>query len=115
MFLMEYTGYGWTNDLPRQETKKPAPREDEAKAPKSKVTKTKAVCSFLKNGTCSRTLMSVIDNEYGHPMTLEEKATDPLAGGLMQGDTAFGPRGQLVAHSDVGERPTRHHIMVTAP
>ena len=39
---------------------------------------------FLKQGTCSRTLCYILNREFGHPMETEEKASDPLAGGIMQ-------------------------------
>ena len=39
---------------------------------------------FLKKGTCSRTLCFLLDREFGQPREDEERATDPLAGGLMQ-------------------------------
>lgn len=48
-------------------------------------TKLKTVCAFLKNGTCSKTLMTVLDRQLDHPLELEERATDPFAGGMMQG------------------------------
>ena len=41
--------------------------------------------AFLKNGTCSKTLMTVLDSAFGHPLPHEEHATNPLAGGLMRG------------------------------
>ena len=47
--------------------------------------KLKTVCAFFKNGSCSKTLMNVLDRQFDHPMELEEHATHPLAGGLMQG------------------------------
>jgi len=47
--------------------------------------KFKTVCAFLKNGTCSRTLMTVLDGEHSEELRPEELATDPLAGGLMHG------------------------------
>lgn len=43
------------------------------------------MAAFLKNGTCSKTLMTVMDRELEQVMPVEEAATDPLAGGLMQG------------------------------
>ncbi len=49
------------------------------------ITRSKTHCAFFKNGTCSRTLLTVLDEEFGQPMKLEELATDPLAGGMMQG------------------------------
>jgi len=39
---------------------------------------------FLKKGTCSQTLCYLLDREFGHLMENEERASDPLAGGLMQ-------------------------------
>jgi hypothetical protein len=40
--------------------------------------------AFLKKGTCSRTFFYILDREFGHPREEEEKATDPLAGGILQ-------------------------------
>jgi len=39
---------------------------------------------FLKKGTCSQTLCFLLDREFGHLQENEERATDPLAGGLLQ-------------------------------
>lgn len=39
---------------------------------------------FIKQGTCSRTFMYILNREFGHPMEIEEQAADPLAGGIMQ-------------------------------
>ena len=39
---------------------------------------------FLKKGTCSRTLYYMLNREFGHPRETEERAADPLAGGIMQ-------------------------------
>lgn len=50
-----------------------------------RVTKLRTLGTFLKRGACSTTLMTVLDRGYGHPMEIEERAADPLAGGLMQG------------------------------
>jgi len=38
----------------------------------------------LKKGTCSRTFFYILDREFGHPRDEEEKAIDPLAGGILQ-------------------------------
>jgi len=46
--------------------------------------KLKAKRTFLKKGTCSRTLFYLLDREFGHPRDAEEKAIDPLAGGILQ-------------------------------
>ena len=40
--------------------------------------------TFLKKGTCSRTFFYILDREFGHPQEEEEKAIDPLAGGILQ-------------------------------
>jgi len=39
---------------------------------------------FLKKGTCSQTLCYLLDREFGHVKENEERATDPLAGGIIQ-------------------------------
>src|SRR5210317_284859 len=39
---------------------------------------------FYKKGTCSRTFFYLLNREYKHPMDEEEKAVDPLAGGILQ-------------------------------
>jgi hypothetical protein len=39
---------------------------------------------FIKQGTCSRTFMYILNREFGNPMETEERAADPLAGGIMQ-------------------------------
>ncbi len=43
------------------------------------------VRTFLRLGTCSETLCHVLDRAYDQPLALEERAAQPLAGGLMQG------------------------------
>jgi hypothetical protein len=39
---------------------------------------------FLKKGTCSRTMFYILNREFGYPLETEERAADPLAGGIMQ-------------------------------
>jgi len=39
---------------------------------------------FLKKGTCSQTFFHILNREFGHIKETEERATDPLAGGIMQ-------------------------------
>ncbi|MEL0455720.1 C-GCAxxG-C-C family protein [Flavobacteriaceae bacterium SZ-1-7] len=39
---------------------------------------------FRKLGTCSRTLFFMLNREFGHLKDLEERASDALAGGIMQ-------------------------------
>lgn len=39
---------------------------------------------FFKLGTCSRTLFYILNREFGHPKEMEERAIDPLAGGIRQ-------------------------------
>lgn len=51
---------------------------------KSQGVKLKAKRTFLKKGTCSRTFVYMLNREFGHPMEEEEKALDPLAGGILQ-------------------------------
>ena len=46
--------------------------------------KLKAKRTFIKKGTCSRTFFYILDREFGHPKDDEEKAIDPLAGGILQ-------------------------------
>jgi len=54
------------------------------KAFKAKKAKLKGTRTFLKKGTCSRTFFHILDREFGHPLPEEEKAVDPLAGGILQ-------------------------------
>ena len=51
---------------------------------KSERVKLKAKRTFIKKGTCSRTFFYILDREFGHPRDEEEKAIDPLAGGILQ-------------------------------
>lgn len=39
---------------------------------------------FRKLRTCSRTFFYILNNEFGHPKELEERAADSLAGGILQ-------------------------------
>lgn len=39
---------------------------------------------FRKLGTCSRTFCHILNREFGHTKTLEERAADALAGGILQ-------------------------------
>ncbi len=39
---------------------------------------------FFKKGTCSRTLFFILNREFGFPLEAEERAVDPLAGGIIQ-------------------------------
>ena len=49
--------------------------------PKVKLRGTKRL--FVKLGTCSRTLCYILVREFGHLKEAEERALDPLAGGIM--------------------------------
>ena len=40
--------------------------------------------TFIKVGTCSQALLNVLDRAFDHPLKLEESASDPLAGGIVQ-------------------------------
>ncbi len=51
---------------------------------KSEGVKLKAKRTFIKKGTCSRTFFYLLDREFGYPLDDEEKAVDPLAGGILQ-------------------------------
>ncbi len=51
---------------------------------KSETVKLKAKRTFIKKGTCSRTFFYLLDREFGFPRDEEEKAIDPLAGGILQ-------------------------------
>jgi len=62
---------------------------------------------FIKKGTCSRTLFYILNREFGHPHEAEEKAIDPLAGGIMQNGYQCG---QLWgASAAVGAEAYRRH------
>ena len=39
---------------------------------------------FLKRGMCSEAMLAIVNNAYGHPMLNEEKASQPLVGGILQ-------------------------------
>ncbi len=43
----------------------------------------RTIGAFLKKGTCSETLCHVLNGAFVHPMRAEERATAPLAGGIM--------------------------------
>ena len=51
---------------------------------KPKKTNMKAKRTFIKKGTCSRTFFHLLNKEFGHPKEEEEKALNPLAGGILQ-------------------------------
>jgi len=51
---------------------------------KDEKVKLKAKRTYIKKGTCSRTFFYILDREFGHPRNEEEKAIDPLAGGILQ-------------------------------
>ncbi|MCP4219268.1 MAG: C_GCAxxG_C_C family protein [bacterium] len=46
-------------------------------------TKNDAKKLFLKLGTCSQTFFHILNREYGHLLDTEERASDPLCGGMM--------------------------------
>lgn len=49
-----------------------------------RISKWRTVRTFLKVGTCSETLINVLDRAYGEPLLLEERAAMPFAGGIVQ-------------------------------
>ncbi len=51
---------------------------------KSKKIKRDTKRVFLKMGTCSRTFFYILNREFGFPLENEERAADPLAGGILQ-------------------------------
>ncbi len=50
--------------------------------PKPKLRGTKKL--FIKKGTCSQLLMHILNREFGHLNEAQERAADPLAGGILQ-------------------------------
>ena len=54
------------------------------KKAKSKISSLGAARTLLKVGTCSETLLRVLNRAFDHPLEKEEHATAPLAGGIMQ-------------------------------
>ena len=50
----------------------------------SKTGKSDAKKVFRKLGTCSRTFFYILNREFGHTKEAEERAADPLAGGILQ-------------------------------
>ncbi len=51
---------------------------------KSQKIKLKTKRVFLKKGTCSRTFFYILNREFGYTLEDEERASDPLAGGILQ-------------------------------
>ena len=51
--------------------------------PKRSIPGRRGVAAFLRTGYCSQTLCRTLDREYGAPMIDEERASVPLAGGIM--------------------------------
>ncbi len=48
------------------------------------ITPARAVGTFLRRGMCSQTLLAAVNHAYGRPMRDEERASDPLVGGILQ-------------------------------
>jgi len=51
---------------------------------RSRISSMGTVGTFLTRGTCSQTLFCVLDRAFEHPLRAEERASDPLAGGIVQ-------------------------------
>jgi len=51
---------------------------------KDKRTKLRAKKIFLTKGACSNTFFYILNREFGHVKEMEERAIDPLAGGILQ-------------------------------
>ncbi|MEW5827170.1 MAG: C-GCAxxG-C-C family (seleno)protein [Candidatus Bipolaricaulota bacterium] len=49
-----------------------------------RITPARAVGTFLRRGMCSQTLLAAVNHAYGRPMRDEERASDPLVGGVLQ-------------------------------
>lgn len=49
-----------------------------------KMSSFRTVRTFIKRGTCSETLCNVLDRAFEHPLKIEEHASMPFAGGIMQ-------------------------------
>ena len=52
-------------------------------SPRGAVTSLQAVRTFLRTGMCSVALCRVLDKGFDHPLELEEKASELLAGGIL--------------------------------
>ncbi len=50
----------------------------------NRISSLRTVRTFASRGTCSNTLLCVINRAFDHPQSDEERASDPLAGGIMQ-------------------------------
>jgi hypothetical protein len=53
-------------------------------ADKDRISPLRTVGTFAARGTCSQTLLCVLNEAFGNPCRNEERACDPLAGGIMQ-------------------------------
>jgi len=51
---------------------------------RSKKVKLRAKRVFLTKGTCSHAFFYILNREFGHAKKMEERAIDPLAGGILQ-------------------------------
>jgi len=51
---------------------------------KSGISRMQAMGTFIKVGTCSETLVNILNRAFDNPLKLEENASQPLAGGIMQ-------------------------------
>ena len=51
---------------------------------KSGISPMGTVCTFLRGRACSDTLSHVLNRAFDHPLTIEERAAMPFAGGIMQ-------------------------------
>lgn len=50
----------------------------------NKISSIGTTLAFLKCGTCSETLINVLDSAFDQPLKPEERASVPFAGGIMQ-------------------------------
>ncbi len=76
----------------------------------SGISPSRAVRTFLKVGTCSEGLFNVVDRAFDNPLELEERASMPFAGGIVQlghqcgliWGAAFGAGAQAFRHFGPG-------------
>lgn len=50
---------------------------------KTEISSLGTALTFVKVGTCSETLINVLNRSYDNPLEIEENASKPMAGGIM--------------------------------
>ena len=71
---------------------------------------------FLKCGACSHTFFYILNREFGYPKENEERASDPLAGGLMTTQNQCGMLwgSSLAAGAESFRRYKNHGLAIAA-